>query len=519
MPSSVTQTGDLARRFQWLAGRLVPLFDRLDRVFARDGVWWPCVSGLIVLQLALIARHSPWLDEWQALQIAVQSPTVSDLLANLRYEGHPPLWYAILRGLAAVLGNPMLALPVAAAMLAAIVQPAILFASPFRRLDRLMIAASEFVLFEFLTLSRSMTLGVACVVLAVALWRRGQWSWLFIAILPLCDFLFGVLSLALAFLRWRERKAPWPMIGLWGAMGAVSAWTVRPAADIVPALPLKGIVIDMSMWIMGIGTVGLPLQMRDPMMYSEWGLSWNQPPPLVIGALAAIAFLALCTNEVWKRRDEAIVLGGFLLLTLMFSLAVYPLAIRHLMLAALLLIALTWRRLGNAGSGPSVWMRTWLLLAACCGLLVGAINLVVPFDTAPAAARKIRELGLVERNWYAFPESSGQGIAAINTMTFERSSSRCTLDFVRCNHATAKNIKRPEDLFADLRGKIDRDGKFYLLSDFWFEDRPPFLRRIAAIPRGYDGQAFNIYVIGEDHPDSRARLSRCNGPVRALSRL
>lgn len=65
--------------------------------------WFAILGLLAAVQIWLVLSHRPWLDEYQALQIALQSPDFSALLENLRYEGHPPLWYLILR--AASLGR------------------------------------------------------------------------------------------------------------------------------------------------------------------------------------------------------------------------------------------------------------------------------------------------------------------------------------------------------------------------------------------------------------------------------
>ncbi|KAJ8137527.1 hypothetical protein OY671_009260, partial [Metschnikowia pulcherrima] len=212
---------------------MVESFGRSDRVFARDAAWAPAVAAASALQFASIFYHKPWLDEWQALQIAVQSPTSAESSHNSRYEGHPPLWYSVSRCLASISGNPFSASPVAAAIFAGMTQGAILFAAPFRRLDRLMSATSELILFEFMTISRSMTMGCAFAILAIALWRRGRWSWPFIASLPSCDFSFGVISSAFVYSHWRERRSAYVPAVVWGISGVVSAWTVRPMPDIV----------------------------------------------------------------------------------------------------------------------------------------------------------------------------------------------------------------------------------------------------------------------------------------------
>jgi hypothetical protein len=489
---------------------MVELFGRLDRVFARDAAWAPAVAAALALQFALIFYHKPWLDEWQALQIAVQSPTLAELLHNLRYEGHPPLWYLVLRCLASILGNPFLALPVAAAIFAGMTQGAILFAAPFRRLDRLMLATSELILFEFMTISRSMTMGCAFAILAIALWRRGRWSWPFIALLPLCDFLFGVISLAFVYLRWRERRLAYVPAVVWGISGVVSAWTVRPMPDIVPALGSKGLLLGTAIWASNLSTLGLPWQ------GIAFRPEWNSPPPLLFGGLALGAFMAVCWRETRGRRDDALLVGGMMALTWIFSLAVYPLAIRHLLLVALLLILLVWRRVAAGEAMPSVGFRSWLLVLSACGLATSVIASAMPFHNAEAAAREIDRRGLRDKDWMTFPQSSAQGISALTGILFERTGDSCVQDFVRWNHSTDKRAEQPDGLYRDLARKMKSDGRFYLVTDRYLPHRPSFVEQIAEIPAGYDGEFFGLYVVGKTLPESTAHHPRCNGPANPL---
>lgn len=44
----------------------------------------------------LLSRHEMWIDELQSWVIARESGSLFELVHNLRWEGHPPLWYAVL---------------------------------------------------------------------------------------------------------------------------------------------------------------------------------------------------------------------------------------------------------------------------------------------------------------------------------------------------------------------------------------------------------------------------------------
>jgi len=489
----------------WLSRHLATI----DRNIANNGLWIGAVASLFLLQGALIWTHLAWLDEWQAVQIALQSPDLSSLLTNLRYEAHPPLWYAWLIAVNQVGLSPATTLKLAVAILAALAQGAILFHSPFKRTDRLLIAYSEFFLFEFFTVSRSISIGTACAILALAFWRHKRLPWLFIALLPLCDFLFGVLSIALIAFRTRD-KPIWPIgFAIWLACSLFAAWTVIPPADIVPAGEANGPLLGFAYWLGQFCAMGFPMQWEGLLPV------WNRPPLPLLGQIGLFGFLALLYLETRHRRVEAIALWGMIGLTLLFTILVYPLAVRHLMIVPLALILLKWRDLLEDGTtGVSIWFRAWLAVAAICGLLVAAINFVVPFDNAGLAAAEIRRLGLEHKNWVAFPETSAQGIAAINGMRFERPGSACAQDFIRWNFKSP--IADWPHLNAFLQHKAETQGRFYFVTEL--KKIPPvgFMRELAHISPGYDGQDYHLYVVGPDKPDAQPDLPACNGPTRPL---
>ena len=483
--------------------------DWLERQVRDDRTFAVAVAAVMALQYLSIFSHEPWLDEWQALQIALETPSQSDLLATLRYEGHPPLWYWLLQGLGGLV-DPLRVLPLAAAILATVAQAIVLLKSPLTRAERLLLALGAFLLFEFLTVSRSLTLGVTVMIAAMPLWRT-RWVWLAIAILPLCDFLFGVLSGVLVVLLVREGRAWLPGIVLWAAVGAFSAWTVMPAPELVPALHRLGFVTDLANFVLRCGLLLVPLQ------WSGAAPVWDGFPPLGLGLFLAAGFFAFAWRELRADRLHLALFLGFVAVTFLFSILVYPLAARHLMLIALLLILFAW--LGAAAGRPlSPAFRIWLLVGALCGLFVAGWNLVVPFDTAGVAAREIRARGLVGEHWMAFPASRAQGVSALTGIKFEHAEAGCMQSFVRWN--TPQTVASPPELQRLLQAKVAERGRFYLLSDLPLRTLPSSLiAPIAEIPAGYDGQAFNLYVVGPGLPPRALAVPDCVPGLRPLAQV
>src|SRR5262245_47165629 len=71
----------------------------------RDLRWVGRVAFVAVVGIAMW-RHEMWRDELQAWMIARASHSVPNLLDNIRYEGHPALWYLLLLPLTKISGAP-----------------------------------------------------------------------------------------------------------------------------------------------------------------------------------------------------------------------------------------------------------------------------------------------------------------------------------------------------------------------------------------------------------------------------
>ncbi len=481
---------------------------RADRALRGRTSWGVVVCAVLAFQALLIIYHQPWLDEVQAAQIAIEAPSVATMLAWLAYEGHPPAWYLLLRGLGHWV-EPLWTLKVAALLCAAAAQSAILFASPFTRAERILLATSQFVLFEYMTVSRSLTLGAAAMIVAVALWRRRS-SWLAIALLPMCDFLFGVISLAFVALKARER-ALWPAgVALWAASGLAAAWTVRPAPDVVPAEAARALLTDSLHWLTTMGTLFVPWQ--GPLLPQ-----WNEPPFVLLAPVGATLFLALAWQRTAHDRWHRSIVIGLTALTALIGVFVYRLFARHLMLIALTFILLVWRD-RDRGHAPAPAFRLWLLAASACGLATGAMALAWPFDRSAEAGRWIVANGLAGKHWVTYPMGRSPAVTAASGIEFERTEDRCRQSFVRWD--TRTRLETARALTDYFREEARLHGRGYLLSEKDLAAVPDdVLRPLGAIPRGYGGPPAYFYLIGPGQPERRVSVPPCVPGRRPFARL
>lgn len=473
-----------------------------------SSIWATVALFVLALQAALIFTHHAWVDEWQALQIALETPTLPALFENLRYEGHPPLWYLLLRAIGMVVPAHWV-LPVVAAILAGAAQLVILFKSPFARIERLMIALGAVMMFEFMTVARGTTLGVTLVFMGLTLMRR-RWVWLIIALLPLVEFMFGVISIIFVALLLRDRRLWWPGLILWLACGLFSAWSVIPAPDFVPVNQVTGLAFDSVGWLVRLGVMLVPLQMVNG------ALQWESFLPLSLGFVAGPLFLWFAFQQTRYDRWHLTIIGCFIALSLLFSIAVYPQHVRHLAVISLVLYMLKWRD-AEAGRRSDRLFRLWLAAGAVCGLIVVGANLTRPFDQAHLAAKYITDNKLQDKHWLVYPENRGQGISALTGIGFERVGQNCTQTFIRWNART--DFTTIEALDAYLRSSVARNGRFYFLTDFRVTvPTNGLVQQVASFTGSYRGQDYYINVVGPDQPERKPSLPACVPNLRPFSR-
>jgi hypothetical protein len=330
-----------------------------------------------------------------------------------------------------------------------------------------------------------------------------------LALLPLVDFLFGVVALGLIALHWSEtRKVWWPGMLLFAACSAVAAWSVMPAPDFVsvyrPSTPIQALV----RWTSEMAVAALPVQWHEGPL---WDSPWKTPATPFLG----IAFLLLLHHQTRGRPIERAVALGFPLLLLGFMVAVHMLTIRHALLASVVFLAVLWRQ-GVAGIPLRPPTKLWLAAGAACGIATAGFALSRPFDTAPQAARTIRAMKLEHATWLSFPMQHAQGVSALTGIPFEAAERGCRTDFIRWNFR--HRLTDPALLRDWLVREARRGGSFHLLTQYVPAPGGPVVR-LATIPPGLDGKVYHIYRITGSKPGQRHPAPPCVPGNRLLPPL
>jgi hypothetical protein len=117
------------------------------------------VFAVYVAVIVITARHHEmWRDEVRALSIAREGNSSLAMVRNL-HEGHPVLWYLLLRTAYDVFGSPLV-LPILSGIIGAAAVAVMLRFSPLAPGQKALLAFGAFFIYEYSVMSRNYCLGV-----------------------------------------------------------------------------------------------------------------------------------------------------------------------------------------------------------------------------------------------------------------------------------------------------------------------------------------------------------------------
>ena len=125
----------------------------------------------LAVVLWLASHHVVWRDEVRALSFAIAGDSWADMLRGLHGEGHPALWYILLRAAHDLAGVSQV-LPAVSLAVAALMAALLVFLSPFPLpLIALILAGHAFV-YEYSVMARNYGLGALLIFAAAAVMRN-----------------------------------------------------------------------------------------------------------------------------------------------------------------------------------------------------------------------------------------------------------------------------------------------------------------------------------------------------------
>ncbi|WP_395622553.1 hypothetical protein [Sphingomonas daechungensis] len=308
---------------------------------------------LLLAWVALAAwfcvNHVFWRDEVRAFSLALSGSNPLEMLGNVHGEGHPALWYIILRGLHDIFPYREV-LPIAAALLGFAAMALVAFKAPFRPLVVALILFSLYGAFEFVAVARNYGMSAVVMFAIAALYPRlknSLWLGLLIAILTNTNVPSGFLAASFLLFRFVEMVATRPVekrdwlifVGnaLLAALGAYLCFrTIYPTFN-------DGAVSN-RLGIFGPATL-IPAIFELKSGFSGLGSILWPPLPLLLIGLS-------CLGLIRKPAALCAAIAGFIGFKYFFYF-VYPSSYRHEALYLCFLIALYWMSAEGAGGSWS----------------------------------------------------------------------------------------------------------------------------------------------------------------------
>ncbi len=134
---------------------------------------WVSLATFIALLVTLATRHEMWRDEVRAFSVATRAPSWAAMFSSLHQEGHPALWYIVLRAGYAVTHSNIV-LPGIAILVSAAAAYLILRYAPFPFWLRLSAVFGAFLGYELSVVARNYGIGVLFMVAACVVFPSRQ---------------------------------------------------------------------------------------------------------------------------------------------------------------------------------------------------------------------------------------------------------------------------------------------------------------------------------------------------------
>ncbi|MBF0519215.1 MAG: hypothetical protein HQK92_05775 [Nitrospirae bacterium] len=129
--------------------------------------------SLVFLTVSLysVSHHEMWRDELQAWMIALSSNSFSELFLNIKYEGHPSLWFIILYLVRHFTQNPA-AMQTVHVIIATVSVYVFAQYAPLTRAHRILFVFGYFTFYEYNIISRNYAIGVLLLFSFMALYKK-----------------------------------------------------------------------------------------------------------------------------------------------------------------------------------------------------------------------------------------------------------------------------------------------------------------------------------------------------------
>ena len=317
------------------------------QTFFKNPLLWIIFVLYAVILGFTITHHELWGDEIHSWNIVKASNSIGDLIANSRYEGHPPVWYVILWSISRFTHNVQY-IQAAHFFIASLSVFLLLFFSKIPVTTKALIPFGYFFLFEYAVLSRNYAIGIlAAFIICIILQRHFKYRsvvyYIFLFILANTHLIALILACSLHFyflLQQFEQRKKRSIIALHIFIGFI---TILPAVYFIfpPSDSSLGSQFFLSNWSMSHITALIQLPLRSFMPIPAWWNYhfWNTQFLLelqstnhfvrIISAIAVLAVLLMLYFILRKNKKSLLLFSCNLLLSFIVSLVFSLTAARY----------------------------------------------------------------------------------------------------------------------------------------------------------------------------------------------
>jgi hypothetical protein len=299
-----------------------------------------------------------WRDEVRAFSVAIQAQSWPELLHDIHQDGHPILWYAILRVGYAITHSPLV-LPITALLIAWGAAFLILRFAPFPVWMRVLTVFGAFLGHEFSVIARNYGIGILLMVVACIFFparrERPLRLGVVLALLANTSVHAALAALLLAFV-WvgtdvldKGSRRTLAQLASLGALLIVAAgvafglWSAHVPADMTYAVSLTQVLpnrwgvipLDPAAAVMGVQLSNIAAAGELP--WARIGLD----PSIMSRLIVDVALIGI----LWSLRKNPVCLAAAVLAFIAFALLfrlVYSGSLRHEGMLAFILISLVW---------------------------------------------------------------------------------------------------------------------------------------------------------------------------------
>lgn len=375
-------------------------------------IFWSISTLLIFIATYF---HQPWRDEAQAVNLALDSTGWWDLIQRIRWEGHPILWFAIIKIFGASL-TPWIHGAIAASTNALIV-----FKSGWPKFVRWSLPFTYYFIFEYAVIYRDYAVGIFLLFAATHLWNSKPYlSFTLLLLAAQANFFAAILGAALGLKFFldepKHRRWYWmiPLALLWGST-LIYQFTPPENGGFASGWHFGDATFADAFLTVGAGTT-IPFTLDGVLLAGAFGSI-----SVFIGIVVTLQ-LWLILYKRQLTRSGWIFLGVSALILLFCSVKIYGYP-RHLMHIWILFLILQFGE-QNKTRSASLWGSKLIVILVIGQVLAGLSHIYIeiarPFDTRYSNAYRVADF-LLENDIPAesvavFPENR---VAAISLRTNE----------------------------------------------------------------------------------------------------